>query len=101
MSRTGRPLVSVVFSFRNEAGNIPTLISRLETMFAGHDVDYELLFVNDASTDASLKILLEQRERNPSVKILDMARRFGVSEGVLAGMAASRGDAVVYMDSDL
>jgi polyisoprenyl-phosphate glycosyltransferase len=98
---TTRPLVSVVFSFRNEAGNIPTLISRLHAMFAGHDIDYELLFVDDASTDASLKVLLEQRERDPRVKILSMARRFGVSEGVLAGMSASRGDAIIYMDSDL
>src|SRR5258706_2036302 len=101
MSGSARPLVSVVVSFRNEAENIPTLVSRLASMFAGQDVDYELVFVNDDSTDGSLATLLQERERNPRVKIVNMSRRFGVAEGVLAGMAASRGDAVVYMDADL
>jgi glycosyltransferase involved in cell wall biosynthesis len=101
MQTSARPLVSVVFSFRNEAENIPTLIARLAAMFAGEPVEYELVFVNDNSTDASLDRLLEERQRNPRVKIVDMSRRFGVAEGVLAGMAASRGDAVIYMDADL
>lgn len=95
------PIVSVVLSFRNEAENIATLVSRLDTMFAGQDVQYELVFVNDASTDDSLAILLREREKNPRVKILNLSRRFGVAEGVLAGMAAAIGDAVVYMDADL
>ncbi len=95
------PLVSVVLSFRNEAENIPTLIARLVAMFATQDVAYELLFVNDASTDQSVPVLLTERQRNPRVKLLNMSRRFGVAEGVLAGLAAASGDAVVYMDCDL
>jgi polyisoprenyl-phosphate glycosyltransferase len=98
---SSRPLISVVLSFRNEADNIPMLVERLETMFSGENVDYEIVFVNDASTDASLALLLGQRERNPRVKIVNMSRRFGVAEGVVAGMANSRGDAIVYMDADL
>lgn len=101
MSATSQPLVSVVLSFRNEADNIPELITRLDRMFSNAAVQYELLFVNDASTDASLTILLRERERNPRIKIVNMSRRFGVAEGVIAGMAASHGDAVVYMDADL
>ena len=96
-----QPLVSVVLSFRNEADNIPTLVARLDGMFAMQPVQYELIFVNDDSTDQSLPILLGEREKNPRVKIVNMSRRFGVAEGVLAGMTASRGDAVIYMDSDL
>ena len=42
-----------------------------------------------------------ERQRNPRIKIVNMSRRFGVAEGVIAGMATSRGDAVVYMDADL
>jgi len=95
------PLVSVVLSFRNEAGNIPTLVARLAATFAEQAVDYELIFVNDASTDRSLDLLIGERARNPRVKVLNMSRRFGVAEGVLAGMEAARGDAVVYMDADL
>jgi glycosyl transferase family 2 len=96
-----RPLVSVVFSFRNEQDNIPVLISRLEAVFAPEPVDYELIFVNDASTDRSLALLLEARASNPRVKVITMSRRFGVSACVRAGMAAASGDAVVYMDADL
>jgi polyisoprenyl-phosphate glycosyltransferase len=101
MARPDRPLISVVLSFRNEAGNIPTLVARLDKMFGGQNVDYELLFVNDASTDASLPLLMAERQRNARVKIVNMSRRFGVAEGVIAGMATSRGDAIVYMDADL
>jgi glycosyltransferase involved in cell wall biosynthesis len=101
MDRSARPLVSVVLSFRNEAENIPTLVSRLAAMFGTQDADYELVFVNDDSTDGSLASLLQERERNPRVTIVNMSRRFGVAEGVLAGMAESRGDAVIYMDADL
>jgi dolichol-phosphate mannosyltransferase len=93
--------ISVVLSFRNEAENIPTLISRLESMFAAEGVDHELLFVNDASTDSSLQVLLKEHDRNPRVKVINMSRRFGVGEGVLAGLAFATGDAVVYMDADL
>jgi glycosyltransferase involved in cell wall biosynthesis len=96
-----RPLVSVVFSFRNEQGNIPVLIGRLEAMFAAEPVDYELIFVNDASTDRSLPELLAERARNPRIKVITMSRRFGVAECFRAGMAAASGNAVVYMDTDL
>jgi len=96
-----KPLVSVVLSFRNEAENIPTLTVRLVAMFVSQDVEYELLFVNDASTDHSVSVLLTERQRNPRVKLLNMSRRFGVAEGVLAGLAAASGDAIVYMDCDL
>jgi dolichol-phosphate mannosyltransferase len=95
------PLVSVVLSFRNEAETLPTLVARLEKMFATQPVDYELIFANDASTDASLPILANARAGNARIKILTMSRRFGVAECVRAGMAVARGDAVVYMDTDL
>ena len=58
-------LASVVLSFRNEAENIPILISRLAAMFAGQALEYELVFVNDDSTDASLATLLDERARKP------------------------------------
>jgi dolichol-phosphate mannosyltransferase len=100
-AQPARPLVSVVLSFRNEAENIPTLIARIDKAFAGLNADYEAVFVNDASTDASLSLLVKARERNPRIRIVNMSRRFGVAEGVIAGMSVSRGDAVVYMDADL
>jgi dolichol-phosphate mannosyltransferase len=96
-----RPLVSVVLSFRNEQDVLPELVARLQRALKGADVDYELVFVNDASTDGSLAVLEQQRRRDPAIKIINMSRRFGVAPCVLAGMRHARGDAVVYMDADL
>jgi len=95
------PLISVVFSFRNERQNIPTLIARLDTVFSRTATDYELLFVNDASDDGSLDALVDERSRNARVKVINMSRRFGVSECARAGMSASSGDATIIMDADL
>jgi dolichol-phosphate mannosyltransferase len=99
--RSGRVFVSVVLSFRNEADTIRTMITRLDAALSGEHADYEIIYVNDASTDESLNILLDERSRNPRVKVLNLSRRFGVAEGVLAGMAAVNGNIVVYMDADL
>ena len=94
-------MISVVLSFRNEAENIPALVARLDAALSKEPGSYEIIFVNDASTDASLSTLLKERDSNPRVKILNMSRRFGVSECVLAGLSAASGDAAVYLDADL
>ncbi|NCC51193.1 MAG: glycosyltransferase [Spartobacteria bacterium] len=93
--------VSVVLSFRNEADVIPELIRRLRDMFTGIEYDYELVFVNDASNDQSLQVLMKHREADPNIKIINMARRFGITPCVLAGFHEATGDAIVYMDCDL
>ena len=95
------PLISIVFSFRNEAANIPELVARIDKVFATQPEDYELIFVNDQSSDDSVKVLLEQRRCNARIKIVNMSRRFGVSECVRAGMAKAMGEATIYMDADL
>jgi glycosyltransferase involved in cell wall biosynthesis len=95
------PTLSVVLSFRNEAEVIPELIGRLAKALDGAGIPFELIFVNDASTDASLAILAEHRARDPRVKVVNMSRRFGVAPCVMAGLRYASGDAVVYMDADL
>jgi dolichol-phosphate mannosyltransferase len=94
-------LLSVVLSFRNEADVIPELIARLDAAITSAGLDYELVFVNDASTDRSLAVLEEHRARNPRIKIVNMSRRFGVAPCVMAGFHYARGEAVIYMDTDL
>jgi glycosyltransferase involved in cell wall biosynthesis len=100
MSQSGK-LVSIVLSFRNEAANIPPMIDRLGKVFAGQPEEYEVIYINDASTDASLEVLRKERSRNPRVRVLNMSRRFGVTECVQAGMQVAAGDAIVYLDADL
>jgi dolichol-phosphate mannosyltransferase len=98
---TESPLVSVVLSFRNEEGVIPELIARLQQALSGAGLAYELVFVNDASSDGSLALLEQHHREDPAVKVVNMSRRFGVAPCVLAGMRYAQGDAVVYMDADL
>jgi dolichol-phosphate mannosyltransferase len=93
--------VSVVLSFRNEEAVIPELVARLQKALRGAGVGYELVFVNDASSDGSLALLERLHADDPAVKVVTMSRRFGVAPCVLAGMRYARGDAVVYMDADL
>jgi glycosyltransferase involved in cell wall biosynthesis len=93
--------ISVVLSFWNEADVLDELADRLVAMFEKEGCPYELIFVNDASTDDSLSILKKRAEANDAIKIVDMSRNFGVGECVLAGMEHASGDAVVYMDTDL
>jgi len=99
-----RPFVSVVLSFYNEEAVIPELLSRLRQMFAGvrgHVSGYELIFVNDASTDGSEELLCREMEQSGDIVLINMSRNFGVSECVYAGFSKSQGDTVVYMDADL
>jgi dolichol-phosphate mannosyltransferase len=97
-------LISVIFSFRNEEANIPELLKQLYCVFeklANNDMDYELIFVNDDSTDRSFDILLQHRQENDRIKVINMSRRWGVSPCVMAGLKEAKGDAVIYMDADL
>ncbi len=104
--RTKVPFVSVVLSFYNEQNVLPELLARLRKVLRGQRdsgliSDYELIFVNDASTDGSLVILHKEHEAENDIVIVDMSRNFGCSECVFAGMKYSKGDVVFYMDADL
>lgn len=99
-------LLSIVFSFRNEAEVLPELIRQTREVLSGEVQKgvlrgYELIFVNDASTDASLDILRAENVKLGDIRVINMSRVFGVSPCVLAGMKLARGDAVVYLDADL
>ena len=94
-------LLSIVFSFRNEQSNLEELVKRTsESLKKLNNWNFELIFVNDDSTDSSEKTLIELQKKYP-IKIVNMSRRFGVGPCVLAGLNLAKGDAVVYMDSDL
>jgi glycosyltransferase involved in cell wall biosynthesis len=100
------PSLSVVFSFANEEDVLPEAIGRLRTTLGeecakGRISRYELVFVNDASGDRSLEVLMEAARGHDDIRIVNMARNFGVSPCALAGMEYSSGDLVVYMDIDL
>jgi dolichol-phosphate mannosyltransferase len=95
------PRLSVVLSFRNEAAVLPELLRRLRASLDPLGHCYELIFVDDASNDGSAEYLEGLVAPGSPVRVLTTSRRFGVSECVLLGFEHARGDAVVYMDTDL
>jgi len=105
-AKQGYPKLSVVLSFFNEQEVLPELIQRLRKVLSKECEEknlsgYELIFVNDASTDHSKEMLLAAAEEYADIKIITMSRNFGVSPCVLAGIEYSSGEAVIYMDADL
>lgn len=99
-----RKRVSVVLSFYNEEEVLPELIARLQCSLDPLPVDYELIFVNDASTDGSRRLLEARAAADARIKLLTMSRNFDRRRHggcVLAGIAHSSGEAVIYMDTDL
>lgn len=94
-------LLSIVFSFRNEEAIIPELIKRVKNTLIPLGIKYELIFVNDASTDSSLDLLMEQHKQDKNIKVINMSRRFGCAPCIMSGFRHAKGDAVIYMDADL
>lgn len=98
--------LSVVFSFRNEEDVLSLLIQRTRSSLkllvnTGVLSAYELIFVNDHSSDNSLSILLKHAEGHNDLRIINMSRTFGVSPCVMAGFSYARSDMIAYMDADL
>lgn len=99
-------LLSVVFSFRNEEAVLAELIRRTRAVLSNEKINnsianWELIFVNDASSDQSLEILTQEAKNHKDIRIVNLSRTFGVAAGIMAGFAHSKGDAVVYLDADL
>lgn len=93
--------ISVIFSFRNEEKNLNELINRVTKTLSGlEQYNYELIFVNDDSDDNSEKILLDLQKKYP-ITIINMSRRFGRTQCMIAGLNYAKGDCAVCIDSDL
>ena len=95
------PRVSVVLPVHNEAELLPELHRRLGAALQPQTADYELVFVNDGSTDGSLAVLKALRIQDPRVVIISLSRNFGHQAALNAGLEHARGSAVVLMDADL
>ena len=94
-------ILSIVLSFRNEEENIKELVERIVKSLANlSNWKYEIIFVNDDSTDDSKNILLSLQKKFP-IKVINMSRNFGIDPCVLAGFKNSKGDAIIYLHSDL
>jgi len=93
--------LSVIFPIYNEESVLPHLYERALSVLVKLGLDYEIIFVNDSSSDRSLEILQGFNQINPKVKILSFSRNFGHQMAITAGLHFSRGDAVIILDGDL
>ena len=93
--------ITIVVPFLNEKENLPVLLERVAGTFAGREEDWELLLVDDGSTDGSAEWAVEQSKQNRRVRVLRLSRNFGHQLAITAGLDRSDGDAVVVMDADL
>lgn len=93
--------ISVVIPLFNEDESIPDLYAWLVRVLKTMGVDYELLFVNDGSTDQSWKLIEELSATDPSVHGIDFRRNYGKSAALYCGFARAKGEVVITMDADL
>jgi glycosyltransferase involved in cell wall biosynthesis len=96
-----RPEVSVVIPVFNEAENIDDLHKQLSAVLVTLGRPYEILIVDDGSSDGSLERLLAIEARDPNLRVLRLRRNFGQTAAFSAGFDHSRGDVVVTSDGDL
>lgn len=93
--------ISIIVSVYNEESALRQFYSESKPVFDGLPWDYEMLFVNDGSTDGSLSILKELAGRDEKVKLVNFSRNFGHEAAMIAGIDHFDGDALVCMDADL
>jgi polyisoprenyl-phosphate glycosyltransferase len=94
-------MVSLIIPVYNEEGMIDELAERSVKSIESFTSNYEILFVNDGSTDSSLRKLIEVRRRFSGIKIIDLSRNFGHQAAFTAGLEMARGNYVAMMDGDL
>jgi len=95
------PLVSVAFPVFNEAENLEMLHAEVTRALETTGLAFELIFVDNGSTDASLSIIKRLSETDPRVEFVSLSRNFGHQGALLAGISHAQGEAVITMDADL
>ena len=93
--------ISVVISVYNEEAALHEFYRESKAVFETFPWEYEMIFVNDGSQDASMTILSELAGKDPKVKVVQFSRNFGHEAAMIAGIDYSTGDGVVCMDADL
>ena len=95
------PEVSIVVPVYNEFDNLPDLVARIDEAMRTQTLSYELIAVDDGSTDGSAKRLRELAEQHPWVRAVCLVRNYGQSSALQAGFDRVRGRYVVTLDADL
>jgi undecaprenyl-phosphate 4-deoxy-4-formamido-L-arabinose transferase len=95
------PYLSIVIPVFNEQQNLPALHQKLTEVLEGLGKSYELILVDDGSTDRSMEILRELQSQDPRITVVEFSRNFGQHAAVFAGFDQARGQIIVTLDADL
>ena len=93
--------LSIVIPLLNEQESLPELHNWIVKVMQAHNYSYEILFIDDGSTDASWNVISQLSNENPNVKGIRFLRNYGKSQALHAGFAKAQGDVVITMDADL
>ncbi len=93
--------LSIVIPLKNESGSLPILYKELKDSLSKIKKDYEIIFINDGSTDNSLNILNELKKQDKNVKVINLRANFGKSFALDKGFSAAEGEIIITMDADL
>ncbi len=96
-----KPTFSIVAPLYNESASLLELYKRVSKVMGTSGESWELLLVDDGSTDGTTQMVIEMADRDERVRPVIFARNFGQQNAVAAGLDYSRGDAVVVIDADL
>ena len=95
------PKISLVCPLYNEEENVSSFVSRTASVLQSIDVSYEIICINDGSSDDTLQALINSKSENPNLRILNLSRNFGKEAALTAGIMAADGDALIPIDADL
>ena len=101
MNMSGKIDLSVVIPVCNEEESLPELHRRLGAVLSQLNLAYEVVFVDDGSSDRSLSVISELHSRDPKIKAISFSRNFGHMVALSAGLDFAAGEAVITMDADL
>lgn len=93
--------ISVIVPLYNEAESLPELEAWIRRVMEANNFSYEIIFINDGSTDESWEVIKSLKEKNSNVKGVCFRRNYGKSPALNTGFARAKGDIVITMDADL
>ena len=101
MEKQTQELISIVVPAYNEQEVLPEFHRRIGKVLSSLNMEAEIIYINDGSTDRTLQELQKFRDTDDRVAILDLSRNFGKEIAMTAGLHQAKGDAVVVIDADL
>lgn len=100
MHTSTKPVLSVVVPLYNEAASLPHLYAELTALLGEMSLTYEIVFVDDGSTDASARLITDFSHKDKAVRLLRLSRNFGKEIATTAGLHAANGQAIMMLDAD-